>query len=105
MRFRLAATVLTAAFAAHGYARSLIVHVTSTSCKAATLRAVAADGGAVERRWTGADVPFDLPDGLWTINAEAPGCWAAPATSDIEPLKMTLWPAATLRFRIEEPRD
>jgi hypothetical protein len=79
--------------------------VTSTSCKAATLRAVASDGAAVERRWTGADVPFDLPDGVWTIQAEAPGCWAAPATSDTEALKMTLWPAATLRFRIEEPRD
>jgi hypothetical protein len=106
MRFRtLAAAVLTAAFATHGYARSLIVHVASTSCKAATLRAVAADGAAIEHRWTGADVPFDLPDGVWTIKAEAPGCWAAPATSDTEPLKMALWPAATLRFRIEEPRD
>ena len=94
MRFRLAAAVFATAFATHGYARSLIVHVTSTSCKAATLRAVAA---AVERRWSGADVAFDLSDGVWTIEAEAPGCWAAPATSDSEPLKITLWPAATLR--------
>ena len=105
MRFRLAAAVFATAFATHGYARSLIVHVTSTSCKAGMLRAVAADGAAVERRWSGADVAFDLSDGVWTIEAEAPGCWAAPATSDSEPLKITLWPAATLRFRIEEPRD
>jgi Carboxypeptidase regulatory-like domain len=105
MQRRLAVALLAAVLAARLDARTVTVHVSAGDCKEAMLRATPATGERVERRWTGDDVSFDLPDGAWTITATAAECWASPVAADASAVAVKLWPAATLRFRLEEPRD
>lgn len=99
------AALIVAAFAAAVDARPVIVHVTSTTCTTATLRAMSTGDMTIERRWSGADVSFDLGEGAWTIGAEAPGCWAPAADIGVGAVNITLWPAATLRFHVEDHSD
>jgi hypothetical protein len=105
VRIPFIAALMAGALATSVQARTVVVQVASASCNAATLRATSAAGASVERPWTGAGVSFDLDEGAWTITATAPGCWAAPVDAAASPVKITLWPAATLRFRVEDPRD
>lgn len=105
MRAPLFAAVIAVAAAAQAAARTVTVHVSASTCSAATLRAVSAGGTTFERRWSGDDVAFELGDGAWKITASAPDCWAAPADASNAVVAIRLWPAATVRFRAAEPGD